>query len=353
VNISKKTQIEQAILGGAFFGGGGGGSIDLSRRLNQDLLIYGHPHIVSPDRIKPEALVATVSFLGAPSGGTQVTVQDQLRILERFENYYGHKIEAFITCENGALSTLNGWLLAAASGRPVLDAPADGRAHPTGVMGALGLEKKAGYQTIQAFIGGKRNRNSFQEGIISGSLPATNPLIRTAAQQARGLIMVIRHPVTAQYVIENGAPGAIRKAMQAGEILQKENQKPAAQIAGSLCKQFKGHILAISEKVTEVDCKQSGGFDRGKVVLSNGLRMIFLNEFIVLEKGTEHLASYPDLICCLDEKTVLPLTASEIRPEQQITLLVIPAAQLTLGTGSQDKRNLKEVFSKIQKELIL
>ncbi len=346
--ISTKTQIEQAILGGAFFGGGGGGSITLSRKLNSDILSHGQVCIVPSEQMKPDALVATVSFLGAPSGGSQITADDQVYLLDRFEIYTGHKIEAFITCENGALSTLNGWLLAASTGRPVLNAPADGRAHPTGVMGALGLETQRDYQTVQAFIGGRRDQESFLEGIISGSLKSTNPLIRAAAQQAQGLIMVIRHPVKAQYVKEYGAPGAIDKAMQAGKILQAGRDQAVSQVAESLCKQFKGHVVATSEKIKTIAFKQKQGFDQGQILLNKGLKITFLNEFIRLEQGEECLASYPDLICCLDEKTRRPLTSSEIEPDQRVTILVIPAAQLLLGSGSEDSANINAIFSIIQ-----
>ena len=200
MRMDKKILYEKAVLGGAFFGGGGGGFVSLARRLASEILKIGTPEIISAHEISSHALVATVSFLGAPAApGTCVTPEDQKRCLEIFEQRLGEKVHAFISCENGAVSTLNGWLLSAALGRPVLDAPADGRAHPTGVMGSLGLEKKKGYTTIQAFVGGDRKKGSHIEGVVQGSVNITAPVVRSAAASAGGLILVIRHPIHAGY----------------------------------------------------------------------------------------------------------------------------------------------------------
>ena len=48
-------------------------------------------------------------------------------------------VVAVLTAQNGASTTLNGWIQSAMLGVKVLDAAGDVRAHPTGKLGGMGL----------------------------------------------------------------------------------------------------------------------------------------------------------------------------------------------------------------------
>ncbi len=50
-------------------------------------------------------------------------------------------------------STFNGWLEASMLGIPLIDAPCNGRAHPTGVMGSLNLHRDPNYITTMTLCG--------------------------------------------------------------------------------------------------------------------------------------------------------------------------------------------------------
>lgn len=349
MRIDIGTGIEQAIFGGAFFGGGGGGFVSFARRLGAEIMKTGIPEIIAPRDFSPGSLVATVSFLGAPADpGTRVTPEDQKRCLEIFEQRLGEKVHAFISCENGAVSTLNGWFLSAATGRPVLDAPADGRAHPTGVMGSLGLEKKKGYTTIQAFVGGDRKKSSHIEGVVEGTVNQTASVVRSAAASAGGLILVIRHPIHAGYAIRHGAPGAIRNALAAGEIIRSRRKSGGASAAEALVQQFGGHVLTEST-VQSFKMTREGGFDKGCIRLKDGHEIYFLNEYLALDYKSRRIATFPDLICTLDAKTGIPLCSGELKRGDGVILLVVPGNKLKLGAGVKNPANyipLEQILGK-------
>jgi len=352
MKIDKRILFEQAVLGGAFFGGGGGGFTSLARRLALKILKTGTPEIISAHDISRHALVATVSFLGAPaSPGTRVTPEDQIRCLEIFEQRLGKKVHAFISCENGAVSTLNGWLLSADTGKPVLDAPADGRAHPTGLMGSLGLERKSGYQTIQAFIGGDRKKGSHIEGVIQGTINMTAPFVRSVAASAGGLIFVIRHPIHAGYACRHGAPGAIGDALTAGEIIQSLGKSGGACVAEALARKFGGHILTES-RVQNFIMTQECGFDKGSIKLKAGQEIYFLNEYLALDYRSRRIATFPDLICTLDRETGIPLCSGELKRGVGVILLVVPANKLKLGAGVTNPANYKTLEQILGKLLL-
>jgi hypothetical protein len=341
IQIETRNQLEQAILGGAFFGGGGGGFISLARKLSKDILSHGSPVITSPGEISPSSLVATVSFLGAPgASGTCITPEDQVRCLSLFESHLEKKVDAFISCENGAVSTINGWLLSAVSSTPVLDAPADGRAHPTGLMGSLGLEKKKGYETIQAFVGGDAKKGKHVEGVVKGSLYTTAPVVRLAAASANGLIVVIRHPVSAAYAIRHGAPGAIHDALVAGDIIQSHSRYGGMDVADALTRKFGGSVVADTRTV-HFEMSQEGGFDKGYIRLKSGHELYFLNEYLALDYKKKRKATFPDLIFTLDAKSGIPLSSGEIENGARTILGVIPKKRLKLGDGVRNLLNYK------------
>lgn len=341
MRIETRYQLEQAIHGGAFFGGGGGGFIALARKLSKDILSKGCPTILSPKEIPPKSLVATVSFLGAPGApGTRITSENQIRCLSLFESHLKKKVDAFISCENGAVSTINGWLLSAVTGRPVLDAPADGRAHPTGLMGSLGLEKKKGYKTIQAFVGGDAKKGKHVEGVLQGTLDMTAPIIRLAAASTNGLIIVIRHPVSAAYAFRHGAPGALRHALIAGEIIRSHSRHGGVDVAEALAQKFGGTVIADTRAV-RFEMSQEGGFDKGYIRMKSGHELYFLNEYLALDCNGKRIASFPDLIFTLNAESGIPLSSGEIGKGTRMILGVIPKQRLKLGEGVKNPLNYK------------
>jgi hypothetical protein len=58
-------------------------------------------------------------------------------------------VAAVMANESGAAATVNGWYQGARAGLPVLDCPANGRAHPTGQMGSLNLDLVPGYEACR------------------------------------------------------------------------------------------------------------------------------------------------------------------------------------------------------------
>jgi DUF917 family protein len=226
------------------------------------------------------------------------------------------------------------------TGKPVLDSPADGRAHPTGIMGSLGLEKKKRYETIQAFVGGDTKKSRHVEGVVKGSLDKTTPLVRLAAASANGLIVVIRHPVLVSYAIRHGAPGAILDALEAGEIILTRSRCGGMDVADNLAKKFGGKVISETCAV-HFEMLQQGGFDKGLIRLQSGHELYFLNEYLALDEKGKRKASFPDLIFTLDAKSGIPLSSGEIKRGNRVILGVIPKKRLKLGKGALNPLNYK------------
>jgi DUF917 family protein len=316
-----KEDIEPAVLGGAILGGGGGGSIAEGMREANLAMDAGTPHLWSIDELPSETLSVTVALVGAPSSpDAHVRAGHALNALGRIR-VEEPRITALNTNENGAQTTVNGWLQSAVTGLPVLDFACNGRAHPTGLMGAMGLHRQSEFRSLQAFAGG--DAWHLVQGFVCGKLDRTANLVRHASIEAGGLVAVARNPVSLSYAVKNGAPGAISQAIAVGHALL-DGGVPA--VAGLL-----SGTIAHQGDVIDYRCERRDGLDVGHVTLSAGATLRFINEFMTFDRDGLRMASFPDLIMTFDDAGY-PVVSADIVSGQTLTVLTVPRRSLLLSS---------------------
>lgn len=316
--------IRAAVYGGAVLGGGGGGFVERGLRTAELALQVGTPELWTADEFRAEDLTATVALVGAPAApDPQVLPTHLLRALELLRRDLPGELVAIHTNENGAETTINGWFHSAMTGLPVIDLACNGRAHPSSVMGAMGLHLMDDYRSSQGYAGGKPY--AYVEGAVSGRLEATSNVVRRASVEAGGWVGVARNPVGIGYAVKNGAPGAIGFAIELGHRFLADGPVGAAQHLG-------GEIVA-KGRVREYRCEQREGLDVGVAVLddADGTTLHFVNEYMALDLAGDRRASFPDLITTFDEAGQ-PLASADVAVGEQVSVLVAPAANLLLST---------------------
>ncbi|MFD1425783.1 DUF917 domain-containing protein [Kroppenstedtia sanguinis] len=344
--VLNERMVEAAVYGGAILGGGGGGWIQEGLKVGRLALEIGTPRLITIEDMEDDDVIVTVALVGAPAAVDQyVKPIHYIRALELLSDKLDVRIRGIITNENGAGTTVNGWLQSAMAGIPVLDAPSNGRAHPTGSMGAMNLSEDAEYVSIQAAAGGKGDR--YMEISTSGSLDKTSSLIRNASIQAGGLLAVARNPVKVGYVKQNGAPGAIQQAIEVGTTLLDHSGEQAVEAVTS---QLGGRVITQGE-VTDFQLQTSGGFDVGKVTV-NSHELTFWNEYMTLERKGERLATFPDLIMTFDAETGRPIVSAEISKGQSIAVIAVPKENLKLGATMRNPKLLKQIEDIIEQSII-
>ncbi len=339
---------EAAVLGGAFFGGGGGGDLNLGLKHAKLAVELGEVVIVDVESVPKDKYIATASMVGAPAAKERYLLPAHaIKSTELFMNVAGVPLGGLISSENGGYSTINGWIQSALLGIPIVDAPADGRAHPTGVMGAMGLHKIPGYISVQTAVGGSKEKGRYVEAIVRGSLERAAKMIRETAVQAGGLVAVTRNPATPDYVKENAAVGALSQAIKVGRIIQ-ENRSDVYQMIGEITEYLGAGKIIDSGKVEEVRLETRGGFDIGRIIVGGSTNtkyeVTFWNEFMTVEdsKGRRH-GTFPDLIVMIDIQQGLPLTSADVKKGDKVVLVVIPREYLLLGAGVRDPEILKQI----------
>ncbi len=346
---------EAAVLGGAFFGGGGGGDYRDGLRYARLALELGEVHIVNPDSVSPDKYVATTSVIGAPASKEKyVLPSHMIKSVELLMKSMDDSLEGLITSENGGLSTVNGWIQSAFLEIPIIDAPADGRAHPTGMMGSLGLHKLSDYISIQAAVGGNKKVGKYIEMVIRGSLEKVDKIIREASVQAGGFVAVARNPITIEYLKSHAAVGALSQTIEVGKIFQKHFGEPV-KMTEEVAKLVVGDIVD-EGIVKDVSLETKGGYDVGKVICKgkkDTYEITFWNEYMTIEDSKNRMiASFPDLITTLSVESGLPITSAEIKKDDKIILMICPKENLRLGSGVKDPDLLAQVENVTGKKIL-
>ncbi len=341
--ITEET-IDFIVVGGCFLGGGGGGAMEAGRKLGRLAVEVGIPQVLRPDALPLDGTVVTVSAVGAPAAKNQFcTPMDYVRAVELLTQR-GVRISALNTSENGGLASVNGWFQSAVLGIPVVDAPCNGRAHPMGTMGSMGLHRVEGYHSVQAATGGDPTKGFYTELVVSASIAEASRLVRQASISAGGMVAVARNPIPMEYVMKNGAPYALSQALELGRRIQKGRTVSPQKAAGEAADFLGGRVVG-EGRVQEVKLETKGGFDVGVTIVQterSKLELTFWNEFMTLEQEGERLGTFPDLIALMDLSTGLPLPSSDLREGQNVAVILVPKANLILGSGVKDPELLKE-----------
>jgi DUF917 family protein len=317
--------VAAAVWGGTILGGGGGGLVEAGERAARLAVQVGVPELWSVDEFADDASTATVALVGAPAAALpHVTPTHLLRTIEMMQRELpaARRLVALHSNENGAETTVNGWFQSAMTGLPILDLACNGRAHPSSVMGALGLHREPDYVSIQAFAGGAPER--YVEGVVSGRLEKTSALVRRASTESGGLVSVVRNPVQVGYARRHGAVGAISHAIELGR----------AWIDGGIdgaIRALDGRVLA-DASVDSYRCVQQEGLDVGEVVLDDSARttLRFINEYMLLEQEGRRVATFPDLIMTFAEDGK-PVVSARVERGQRIRVALAPRSRLILS----------------------
>lgn len=346
---------EAAVLGGAVLGGGGGGDIEDGLERASLAVRLGSPVLMALDDLDNDDLVVTASVVGAPAAAEKyVRPVDHIKALELLFESRPMELAGIIANENGASSGVNGWLQAAAMGIPMIDAPANGRAHPTGLMGAMGIHRLEEYVSVQSAVGGNPETGRYLEAVFEGKLEVTANMVRYASIQAGGIVAVSRDPIDAAYLRKHAAPGGTSQAIEVGEAIMAARNQGANAVIQAIVSVLGGQI-ACQGQVAELRPETAGGYDIGLVITEGDqpCELTFWNEFMTLERNGQREATFPDLITMLSLDSGLPVSSAEIGQGDRVAVLVVPRDRLILGEGVRLPEAIREAEQAVGKALLM
>ncbi len=343
-----EADVKAACIGGGVFAAGGGGWLAHGLQNGGVAVKLGRPYLVAIDDVPADGIIVTVSAIGAPAAPTwQMFPRDYIRAFELLQAHLDAPVVGVMTAQNGYSTSINGWLQSAMFGIPVIDAAGDVRAHPTIRMGSIGLAEQPNYETIQVAVGGNRDLDAYMEVVVRGSIMKTAPVMRAASVASGGFIAAARNPVTARYVRENAALGAVSLAIALGQAMLAAEPQGGQAVLDTVVNTLDGEILGMGV-ITEVKLETRGGFDHARFTVDVGaarepLVIYVLNEHMAVEAGGERLSSYPDLISILLQETGHALAVEHTRVGQSVAVLKVDYHKLPLARSASDPVAYQEV----------
>jgi uncharacterized protein len=336
------------VYGGAVLGGGGGGSLAAGLEAVREALEAGVPRIVSIDRIRDDATLATLSIVGSVGKSQNASFgrPDFRRAIELFEPFANRSIGGYIASEVGPLAVTYGLLDSARTGIPVVDAPSDGRAHPLFAMGSLGLHRRPRYATATVAVGGRVGSANYVELAIRANVSNAARIVRERAAQGGIALTVVRNAAPAAFVREHAAVGALAFALRVGRVLLAKRPEGIAAVLPALARLMGGKIVA--EGVVEsAALSERQGFTLGHIRIRRAdgprLSIAVCNEYIAANDPDGRIAFFPDLIAIFDHKSSLPLASTEVRRNGRVVVFTVPRDQLPLGAATGDPQLLAQV----------
>src|SRR6202049_4659913 len=268
------------IWGGSVLACGGGGWVSHGELMAETATKSGTPVLCSVDEIPDDALVVTVTAIGAPGAADcEIQPMADVNALKLVMERAKGPVAAVLTAQNGASTTLNGWYQSAVLGVKVLDAAGDVRAHLPGKRGGMGLPDRPGYTTVQAVAGGNRKLHGELRLVTEGTIVTTSNVLRDVSVRVGGFIAAARNPVEAAWVKKHAAIGAISYALDLGAAMQAAAPRGAEGGVAAACAQPGGTILARGPARITNPRVTSGGFDHGAFKVEE-LELRYLNEYM-------------------------------------------------------------------------
>ena len=339
------------IWGGSVLACGGGGWVSHGELMAEIATGMGTPIMCSVDEIPDTATVVTVTAIGAPGAADwEIQPRDYVKALELVIERAG-PVAAVLTAQNGSSTTLNGWLQSALLGVKVLDAAGDVRAHPTGKLGGMGLTDRPGYRTVQAVAGGNRKLHGELRLVAEGTIVTTSNILRDVSVRAGGFIAAARNPVEAAWVKKHAAIGAITYALDLGRAMRAAEGKGGNAVIDAACKLTHGSVLAQGPVRITTPLRTEGGFDHGALSVG-GLLLRYLNEYMTVDRGSERVATYPDVIATLSLDSGRPVAIADIEEGDEVAVFHVHRGHLPLSSSTRDRTALAEVEQIMGVELI-
>ncbi len=332
------------LTGSMYLGCGGGGS---SRR-GQEIIskTEGKVYMMSMEEAKQTpsgSLFITISGVGSPASPEGYVGEEvYTRIIELVKDLQKSnpslpqgEIRGLIPSEMGGASSFGPFMTSALLGIPVVNTACDGRAHPFGTMGSLGLQS-LGRPVIQVACGGNPRKNRYLEVSVVAAVDAASEIVRTGASGAGGLVEVARNPVNYRYLERASAVGCYSLAESIGQAVADRDLLGRERL-DRVCRVVSGHIIA-EGTVGPIAIETRNALDYGHFDVDTGdgrkYQMYFCNEYMALNgPDGNRLFTFPDFIVTADSRTGTPITTAELKEGDEICVLGSSWKYMILGLG--------------------
>ena len=319
--------MEDIAIGGAIMGTGGGGDPYVGKLMAQQAILkHGPVKIIDVEELPEDALVVPVCMMGAPTVMTEKLPQgDELMTAFRaLEQLLGRKIDAVLCGEAGGVNSTTPFVVAAASGLPLVDGDGMGRAYPELQMVTFTLHGVSATPMVLCDDKG----NSLVLNTVSNAW--TERLARAATVEMGGSALLAFYSMSGAVAKKAVVRGTLTLCADLGKTLRAAraaHEDPVAAVTAKLNAEviFHGRIKDIERRTVGGFARGTARFDGVEDWHGHSLRLDFQNEFLMAERDGKTIVTTPDLITLLEAESGNPVTADSLRYGLRLVALAFEA----------------------------
>lgn len=319
--------LEDIAIGGAILGTGGGGDPYIGKLMAQQAIKkHGPVKLIDVDQLADDALVVPVCMMGAPTVMTEKLPQgdELMNAFRALEQLLGKKIDAVLCGEAGGVNSTTPFVVAAASGLPLVDGDGMGRAYPELQMETFGMHGVSATPMVLCDDKG----NSLVLNTVSNAW--TERLARAATVEMGGSALLAFYSMSGAVAKKAVVRGTLSLCAQLGETLRATKAAHGEPVEA--IKELLGAKEIFHGRVRDIERRTIGGFARGTAQFEgveewkgHSFSLQFQNEFLMAERDGKILVTTPDLITVLDAESGGPVTADSLRYGLRLKALAFPS----------------------------
>jgi uncharacterized protein len=321
--------------GCAILSSGGGGNTDLPCMMAKVQMEKSGPvSLISDSELKPDDVVMPIGFIGAPSAWIEKVASGREfeSMFECVEKSLNKKVSVVMPYEIGGVNGICPMIAAARFGMPVLDADMMGRSFPEAQMTSYNIYGNA--HLLPGFISDCRGNTT----VIYAANVTTLEKIGRQVCLAMGSIAAFGFfPLEAKHVRQCTIKKSVSKALSLGRAVRDARtigEEPSNAVL-DLC----DGIMIGSGKITDIDLTDEEGFFHGTVTIQNksdAIELEFKNEFLIAKCNGKILATTPDILTLLEQKTGTVIGTHNLEFGLKVHVIVLPAP--SIWTSSEGLR---------------
>ncbi len=322
-----------ALLAGAdlFASGASRDDLDGMRYWLSALLTERDPiRLVTPDELAPDALCASVCFVGSITALAELpmTGDEPHRVLQALENRLGAKLDAVVALDVASLNALMPVAAAALHGLPLVDCDGMGRVFPLIYQTSYEL---AGLPLAPLAAVGPTGDTFVLD---TTSSERAERVLRATLNHSGGWMLTAMYPTTAAQLATAAIPGSISRAVTVGRALIDATDTD--DLTSRLQASTGSRVLGIG-RVVELEQRTrraTSGYPAypSSIVVrthSDPVRSIRLeaqNELLLALVDGAVTAAVPDIICLLDPNDGRVTGVESVTVGSEVLVLAIPPA---------------------------
>jgi DUF917 family protein len=315
--------------GAALLGSGGGGDPYVGRLMVERALRQGAQVTVwDLDEVPDEALVVPTAMMGAPTVMVEKipSGEEGVHALRALERHLGREATATMPIECGGINSTMPLVVAARTGKPVVDADGMGRAFPELQMETFHVFGVSGSPMAIA------NEHGDVTLVTAHDNWAMEWLARGITVRMGGASLIAEYAMDGATAKRVSIPGTLSLGIQLGRAIREARERhhdPLGGLTEALRSGGYGPPRVLFEgKVEDVLRRTTGGFVRGSARIrpfapGPPLAISFQNEHLIAEVEGQVLAVVPDLICVLEAESAEPITTEGLRYGQRVRVIAI------------------------------